>query len=818
MAAFSQAVAGGLEVAAAALRGDDSSSSSHAEPEQRFAGFGALESVPDLKQGTSAWKRVRTPAQLGGKELRICQTGARLFIELDDEAIPPIAHFMRTKNANQKNAKRGRRVGLFNENGGCILVHNALHVADLASLCALLCQRNAGDGASDKYNTSELKKWVYWASTWLPATHLRVLSSERERVRKRPITQSELEDLAPVPKRATGVNQKVSTEAKDDETEIVRKHFTPSLLASLGPRDCERFLKKAVQLRREGEVRGAKLFAASMEKQIAKNPEVQIAVRHIGGASMNGLERISNACSKEGYARSVRRTLGQRECHKRFKSAGADILAAGEHVWSELRAGTVAARTVEFEAGADDDGHATLASACRAGYPIHRVRGFFAAVDQYLQTHAPETYATFNIKAEKANGIERSHMQTATELAVGGGAQFTRRFKRPLRQPLVCSLHGVNVPFPQLFHKQSVEIRQDEEKRCCHGDGLTLQREHDQVPDRDTTTVVKEKQIKWAGGRNGNFNARRFAEPNQSLPAVESIVNDFLRGDYGALYVGCERAFELGEVDKTGAEIPSWGRVYSVRTWVIEALVKNRAFLKQQSGTMKMTVDASPWVDASPMLDSSLYASSWKLSFDTADFPDLKQHSAEWQSLSRVRLGFLAFARETRRAGNVVARLLGVSLRRAAEMFVVPLPGGLKVEVTVQMGKLKGDYHGLSTLLGVNHNGSASQPMGFAKKKWSDWMGWMEHLEKVGGPMVLEFYLELATQLLKSDLAAREELAFASPADLCCAAPIFAGDGSTPLQDRGMGNVGLILADPEHCLSAVIKNVRFFMFVQSLSW
>ena len=109
MAALSQAVAGGLEVAAAALRGDDSSSSSHAEPEQRFAGFGALESVPDLKQGTSAWKRVRTPTQLGGKELRICQTGARLFIELDDEAIPPIAHFMRTKNANQKSAVRALR-------------------------------------------------------------------------------------------------------------------------------------------------------------------------------------------------------------------------------------------------------------------------------------------------------------------------------------------------------------------------------------------------------------------------------------------------------------------------------------------------------------------------------------------------------------------------------------------------------------------------------------------------------------------------------------------------------------------------------------
>ena len=26
--------------------------------------------------------------------------------------------------------------------------------------------RRRGDGASDKYNASELKKWVYWASTW----------------------------------------------------------------------------------------------------------------------------------------------------------------------------------------------------------------------------------------------------------------------------------------------------------------------------------------------------------------------------------------------------------------------------------------------------------------------------------------------------------------------------------------------------------------------------------------------------------------------------------------------------------------------------
>lgn len=288
-------------------------------------------------------------------------------------------------------------------------------------------------------------------------------------------------------------------------------------------------------------------------------------------------------------------------------------------------------------------------------------------------------------------------MQVAAELAVGNDAQFTRRFKRSHRHPLVCTVHGVNVPFPKLFAKQSVEHREDEEKRCCHGDGFSLRRLDDLMPNADITSIVTEKQIKWANGRAGNFNARRYFEPNQSLPAIAQTVNDFLAGEYGKLHVGCERAFKLGEVDKTGAEIPTWGRVYSLRTWVIEAIVKNRAFLKQQSGTMKMTVDASPWLDASPMLDSSLFGASWKLSFAAADFPDLQENSNEWQSLSRVRLAFLAFSRETRRAGNVVARLLGIALRRAAETFVVPLPGGLKVEVTVQCGKLKVSSHAVIT-------------------------------------------------------------------------------------------------------------------------
>ena len=89
------AIAGGLEAAAAAFRRDDADGS--AERVQRFAGFSTMESVPNLQQGTTGWTRAQAPRELGGKHLHVCQVGARMFIQMDPVAIPPLEHFMRKR-------------------------------------------------------------------------------------------------------------------------------------------------------------------------------------------------------------------------------------------------------------------------------------------------------------------------------------------------------------------------------------------------------------------------------------------------------------------------------------------------------------------------------------------------------------------------------------------------------------------------------------------------------------------------------------------------------------------------------------------------
>ena len=127
---------------------------------------------------------------------------------------------------------------------------------------------------------------------------------------------------------------------------------------------------------------------------------------------MNGLERISNACSREGFARSVRRTVEQRTCTKRFKEAGPEILAAAEQIWHAVRVGTRAGIPIDglpqFDDGASDDGHASLAIACRAGFALHRLRGFWAAVETCLRhsMHCPEIgYATSRGVAPPASTV-----------------------------------------------------------------------------------------------------------------------------------------------------------------------------------------------------------------------------------------------------------------------------------------------------------------------------------------------------------------------------------------------------------------------------
>ena len=147
------------------------------------------------------------------------------------------------------------------------------------------------------------------------------------------------------------------------------------------------------------------------------------------------------------------------------------------------------------------------------------------------------------------------------------------------------------------------------------------------------------------------------------------------------------------------------------------------------------------------MLKSKFLAATWSLVPDLEQFV-LKARSKAMALMRRPRPAFLAWAAERRIAGNLVGRLLGISLRKAAPQFAVKV-GALTVNVKVQCGKLKGDYHGLEFLLGVNLNGINSCPLGFAEKDWSDWSGWMNYI-KEHGTMSFDKYLLLARELDKA--------------------------------------------------------------------
>ena len=111
------------------------------------------------------WKEVRVPQELGGQTIRITQRGARLFVLIDQDAIPPLAFFMRVQNANGKQSNRSRRIKLFKEACGCMLVHGEKHATDLAGLLYLLLQRNSGEGRSTPYPVEKLKQWIFYIQT-----------------------------------------------------------------------------------------------------------------------------------------------------------------------------------------------------------------------------------------------------------------------------------------------------------------------------------------------------------------------------------------------------------------------------------------------------------------------------------------------------------------------------------------------------------------------------------------------------------------------------------------------------------------------------
>ena len=321
-------VAGGLEAAAVALR-RDSTEDTELEPQQPFAGFD--DSTPDLEHGVNDWKEVRVPQELGGQTIRVTQRGARLFVLIDQDAIPPLAFFMRTQNANGKQSKRSRRIKLFKDAGGCVIVHGEKHATDLAGLLYLLLQRNAGEGRSTPYPIEKLRQWIFYAQTRLPAAYLRPVA--RDPVRKRPIDPTADPSASSIKRKKA---RRVSTEVNEAEVERAHENIGGSLLPSRESKRYERLMHKIVRFRREGEVAGARALKAEMERQLTNNPEVQVIARHIAGASMEGLDRLNNLFTLHGHEHTTHQSTKVHTAPIRYRENKDAILSVAEVVWSEV--------------------------------------------------------------------------------------------------------------------------------------------------------------------------------------------------------------------------------------------------------------------------------------------------------------------------------------------------------------------------------------------------------------------------------------------------------------------------------------------------
>ena len=88
---------------------------------------------------------------------------------------------------------------------------------------------------------------------------------------------------------------------------------------------------------------------------------------------------------------------------------------------------------------------------------------------------------------------------------------------------------------------------------------------------------------------------------------------------------------------------------------------------------------------------------------------------------------------------------------------------------------------------------------------YGDFNAWMTELKNNGGSLTMQDYLNIAKRL-EGDEAAETFKQQIREAEVHSKAPIFAGDHTTPVEERGL-DPGPIMGDPEHVISALIKNV-----------
>ena len=294
----------------------------------------------------------------------------------------------------------------------------------------------------------------------------------------------------------------------------------------------------------------------------------------------------------------------------RFAHAQPTILASAERVWAALwkRPGAAAVPQLpSYEFGVSDGGHATVKQACEAGYEIYKLKRFWYCVAQDMASADSSVHSNLNLTASGSSpctAIQASYFQMAVEREVGRA--FTHQPKRGARPRLACILNGVSVQFPELCPTRTPEQREDDESRVCHGEIIGASDAETEGTDErpgDGTPAVRVSSVRWNAPASGPLRgAKNFFEPEYERHVTRLITRKFLTGDYGMTYTGVSRAGYLGERDEDGNDVPSWFHVFDLKTLIIELVVHNAAYFKQQSGSITLKIKALPWLDGSAPL------------------------------------------------------------------------------------------------------------------------------------------------------------------------------------------------------------------------
>ena len=200
--------------------------------------------------------------------------------------------------------------------GQCLLkAKGGLNVTDHAGLMYLLADRNSGKaGTTNPFDHHRLQDWIRWVGSYLVVNYLMPESATQSVERKRPTPASRLDPQSSAKQSRSSRGKLDTSPPSAEEIQSIESALPTEILSGLSADDRRAMLQGMAQMKRQSEVDGAEQMVQTYEKKVSHNPEVQLAIEHIGGAPSSArippvVDGISDARIEET---ALRRRLQER--------------------------------------------------------------------------------------------------------------------------------------------------------------------------------------------------------------------------------------------------------------------------------------------------------------------------------------------------------------------------------------------------------------------------------------------------------------------------------------------------------------------------